>query len=90
MQDTEKGMLSGIHHDPSMSAPDGQVARLWSCDLPKLVGPPIKVRRARVLKGEARALIECVDKMRAIGREIRTTMARIQRGPQNGQALIRS
>src|ERR1700728_1693951 len=90
MQHTEKGMLGGIHHDPRMSAPDSQVARLRRCDSPKLVGPLIKVRRARVLKGEARALIECVDKMRAIGGEIRTTMARIQRGPQNRQTLIRS
>ena len=90
MQDAEKGMLSGTHHDASMSAPDSQVARLRSGDSAKLVGPLVKVRRARVLKGEARALIECVDKMRAIGREIRGPMARIERRSQNRQALIRS
>src|SRR6202021_1199518 len=90
MQHTEKGMLGGIHHNPSMPAPDSQVTRLRSGDLPKLIGPLIKVRRARVLKRETRALIESVDKMRAIGREIRRMMARIQRGTQNRQTLIRT
>src|ERR1700684_718854 len=90
MQHTEKGMLGGIHHDPSMSAPDSQVTRLRSSDLPKLIGPLIKVRRARVLKRETRELIESVDKMGAIGREIRMMMARIQRGAQNRQTLIRT
>lgn len=88
MQHTEKGMLGGIHHDPSMSAPDSQVTRLRSSDLPKLIGPLIKVRRARVLKRETRALVESVDKMGAIGREIRMMMARIQCGAQNRQTLI--
>src|ERR1700727_321402 len=90
MQHAEKGMLGGIHHDPGMSAPDSQVARLRSCHSPKLGGPLIKVRRAQVLIMEARTLIESVDKMGAIGREIRTTMARIQRRPQNCQTFIRS
>ena len=67
MQHTEKGMLSGIHHDPSVSAPDSQVTRLRSRHSPKLDGSFIKVRRACVLIMEARALIECVNKVRAIG-----------------------
>src|ERR1700733_11703519 len=90
MQNTEKGMLGGIYHDPSVPAPDSQVTRLRSSDLPKLIGPLIKVRRARVLKREARALIQSVDKMRAIGGEIRMMMARIQSGDQNRATLIRT
>ena len=90
MQHTKKGMLIGIDDDPSMSAPDSQVTRLRTCDSPKLIGPLIKVRRARVLIKETGALIEFMDKMGAIGREICMTMARIQRGAQNRQTLIRS
>ena len=80
MQHTEKRMLIGIDHDPGMSAPDGQVTHLRTCDSSKVTRPFIKVGRARVLIRETGALVEFVDKMRAIGREICMMVARIQRG----------
>ena len=70
-QHAEKGMLNGIDHNPGMSAPDGQVARLRTCDSPKFVDPRVKVRRARVFIRETGALIEFVDKVGAVGGGIR-------------------
>ena len=75
MQHTEKGMLIRIDHNPGMSGPDSQITRLRTCDLLKLIGSLVKVGRTRVLIKEARALIESVDKMGAIGGEICLAMA---------------
>jgi len=64
-------VLDGIDHNPSVSAPDGQVARLRTCHSLKLVNPRVEVRRGRVLIRETGACIESVDKMRTIGKETR-------------------
>jgi hypothetical protein len=77
-QHAEKGMLNGIDHNPSMSAPDGQVARLRICDSSKFVDARVEIRRARVFIRETGALIESVDKVGAIAREIRM-IPRIER-----------
>src|SRR4029077_1946115 len=88
-QHAEEGMLTGINHNPSMSAPDGQVARLRLCDSPKFVDPHIKVRRARVFIRPTGALIDSVDKVGAVESELRT-IAGIQRDIQNRQTLTAS
>src|SRR4029077_2350457 len=85
-QHAEEGMLTGINHNPSMSAPDGQVARLRLCYSPKFVDPHIKVRRARVFIRPTGALIDSVDKVGAVESKLRT-MAGIQRDIQNPQTL---
>ena len=58
MHNTEKSMLSGIHHDAGMSPPDRQVTRLRNCDPPEFAGSLIKVGRARVLERETGARIK--------------------------------
>src|SRR5260370_5181508 len=88
-QGAEKGMLSGIHHDSSMSGPDGQIARLRTCHSPKFVDPGVKARRARVLVRETGPPIEFMDKVGAIGGELRM-MAGIECLTQNRQPLTRS
>lgn len=64
-------MLDGIDHNPSVSAPDGQVARLRTGHSLKFVNPRIEVGRGRVLIRETGAGIESVDKMGTIGKETR-------------------
>ena len=68
-QQAEKGMLGRIDHNPGVSVPDGQVARLRICHPAKFVDPRIEVRRGRVFVRETRALIESVNEVRAIGSE---------------------
>src|SRR5260221_14777520 len=82
-------MLSGVDHNPCMSVPDGQVARLRTCHSPKFVDPRVKIRGTRVLIRETRAPIEFMDKVGAIGREIRVT-AGIQSSTQNRQSVAQS
>lgn len=67
-QHAEKGMLRGIDHDPGMSAPDGQVARLRTCYSTEFVSPCVEVGRWGIVIGEAGALVNGVDQVRAIGR----------------------
>src|SRR5208337_751920 len=88
-QRAEKRMLSGIHHNSSMSSPDGQVARLRPGHPSKFVDPRVKVRRARILVRETSASIEFMDKVGAIGGQI-PMMAEIQGNTQNRQTLFES
>ena len=81
-------MLGGIDHDPGMSGPDGQVARLRVFHSPEFVDPRVEVRRTCVAIRETGALVESVDKVGAIGGE--TMMAGIESGTQNRQSLIPS
>src|SRR3981081_2289154 len=82
-------MLDGIDHNPSMSQPDGQVARLRICDSSKFVDSCIKVRRARVFIRQTGELIDSVDKVGAVESKLRM-IARIQRDIQNRQTLTAS
>jgi hypothetical protein len=59
-------MLLGVDYDADMSAPDGQVARLWIGDLPEFVDPNVQIGRTRVLVGEAGLLVEVMHKVRTI------------------------
>jgi hypothetical protein len=81
-------VLDGIDHNASMSAPDGQVARLRPGHAPKFFDPSVQVRRTRVPIREAGTLIEFVNQVGAIGREV-GMMPRIQSGAQNHQTLAR-
>ncbi len=67
-QHAEKRMLSGIDHNPGMSAPDRQIAGLGICYSAEFVNPRVEVGRGSVVIGEASALIEGVDQVRAIWR----------------------
>src|SRR5258706_3022482 len=87
-QHAEKGMLSGVDHNPSMSLPDGQVAWLRTSHSPKFVNPDVKIRGTRVPIRETGAPIEFMDKVRAIGIEIRMR-AGIQ-STQNRQTIAHS
>jgi hypothetical protein len=82
-------MLDGIDHNPSMSQPDGQVARLRICDSSKFVDTRIKVRRACIFIREAGTLIDSVDEVGAVESKLRVIVG-IQREIQNGQALTPS
>ena len=82
-------MLDGIDHNPSMSQPDGQVARLRICDSSKFVDSCIKVRRARVFIRQTGELIDSVDKVGAVESKLRVIVG-IQREIQNGRALTPS
>lgn len=79
-------MLGGIDHDPGVSAPYGQVARLGICYPAEFVNPCVEVGRGGVVIGEAGALVEGVDQVRAIGR----VMAGMQCGAHNRQSLMPS
>ena len=85
----EERMMNRIDYNPGMSAPDGQVARLRTCDSSKFVDPRIKVRRARVFIRQTGALIDSVDKVGAVESKLRV-IARIQRNVQNRQPLAAS
>src|SRR4029077_18226945 len=88
-QHAEKGMLNGIDHNPGMSTPDGQIARLRICDSPKFIDPRVKLRRARVFIRQTSALVDSVDKMGAVESKLRM-MPGIQRDIQNRQTLTPS
>jgi hypothetical protein len=83
-QQAEKRMLRGIDHNPGMSAPDGQIARLRICHSAEFIKPRIKVGRGGVIIGMAGALIESVDQVRAIG----LVMAGMQCGANDRQSLM--
>src|ERR1700724_4737343 len=88
-QHAKKRMLDRIDHNPGMSAPDGQVARLRICDSSKFVDPRVKVRGARVFIRQTGALIDSVDKVGAVESKLRM-IAGIQRDIQNRQPLTAS
>ena len=88
-QHAEKGMLNGIDHNPSMSAPDGQVARLRICDSSKFVDTRVQARRARVFIRQTGELVDSVDKVGAVESKLRM-IAGIQRESQNRQTLTAS
>jgi len=80
-------MPGGVDHNPGMSAPDGEVARLRIRHSAEFVNPGVEVGRGGVLIREADALIEGVDQVGAIGRGTRV-MAGMQCGAHNRQALM--
>src|SRR5580692_8283031 len=79
-------MLSGIDHNPGMSAPDRQIAGLRIYHSAEFVNPHVEVGRGSVVIGEASALIEGVDQVRAVWR----VMPRIECDAHNRQALMAS
>src|SRR3984893_6037975 len=82
-------MLNGIDHNPCMSTPDGQTARLRICDSSKFIDPRVKLRGARVFIRQTGALIDSVDKMGAVESQLRMIPG-IERDIQNRQTLAPS
>src|SRR5882757_4554580 len=82
-------MLDGIDHNPSVSAPYCQVARLRIYYAPKFVDACVEVRRGSVRIRETGALVESMDEVGAIGLEGRM-VAGIQCGTNDRQTFIES
>src|ERR1700716_3139967 len=85
----EKKMLIGIDHNPSMSAPHGQVARSRTCDSSKFVDTRVKVRRDRVFIRQTGKLIHSVDKVGAVESKL-SVIAGIQGNIHNRPTLTPS
>src|SRR3981081_4606370 len=85
----EKGMLIGIDHNPSMSAPHGQVPRSGTCDSSKFYYARLEVRRARVFIRQTGELIDSVDKVGAVESKL-SVIAGIQGNIQNLPTLTPS
>ena len=57
-----------IHHDPDVSSPNNEIARLRMLHPLKVIRSLIEIRRTRVRIGEARPIVNCMHQVRAIPR----------------------
>lgn len=88
-QQTEKNVPRRPDHNPRVSSPHHQIARLRPRHSHKSLDSAVQLRRTRIRITEARSFVDCMHQMRTVALRTHPRL-RIQRRRNHRQAIIRS